>query len=862
MEYEVSIIIPVYNVQFTIENCFLSLQNQTIGFENLEIIFVDDCSTDKSQDIIRAYEKKYENVKAYFSKENSGIAGKPRNIGLNLATANYVMFLDPDDTFNIDACEVLYNKIEETNADIVSGFHSIKTRYNNKEEVFPGLIRNTFTDPKKSMDERNNDVNEFIAKYPEEIYIKSIDDMPSILGNFGLSSKIFRLDVIHSNDISFPEYIPGEDSTFLLNALLCANGIVFVNKLIYSYTTFRNDEGNESVSFQVDIDKNLGRIKAYKLMLDISRKYNKVYEYVHYILHGKLKYFLQSFIIKPEYIPKNDIKLIFKEGYTLFNEVKKGDIELSTNYDKIVTNIVEGNYDRAIELCNELKKVPKNSNGKKSIPFIKDINVAVIMDPFTYNSYSNEFNAIAVEPCNWREKFETENIDLFFCESAFHGISDRNIVNGVAIEDRTYIPWGGKLGINLIHGWDSREPLFEILDYCKEHNIPTIFWNKEDPTSFDNPSYNFIDTALKFDYVFTTDEDIIPRYNARGHNNVYPLLFASQIKLFNPIKTNERSNEVIFAGSWYNQFPDRCKAMRSIFDKILDSNYGLKIYNRESKTTADNRKYPNEYGPFIYPGVSFDKMPLVYKESNFALNINTVTNSHTMFARRVFELMSSNTFVISNYSVGIHELFKDNVLYLDYENSLNIDESKLDKIREENLYNVLQNHTYTNRFKYILNTIGFEFMEVIDKVNIIYIIESVKQLEDIVKDFDSMNYSHKKCIIVSKNKDIQNDLSDKIDDNITILDYNHLYYLSENFTDNDYFIFRDLNEKINEDFLKKALLHYQYLDNTTGIIENDEKYVFNKTHEYSNILFNNVKFDSVIEILLNNRINKLTVYNI
>ena len=54
----------------------------------------------------------------------------------------------------------------------------------------------------------------------------------------------------------------------------------------------------------------------------------------------------------------------------------------------------------------------------------------------------------------------------------------------------------------------------------------------------------------------------------------------------------------------------------------------------------------------------------VYKESEFGLNFNTVTDSNTMFARRVFELMASNTVVLSNYSKGVYRLFKDNVLYM------------------------------------------------------------------------------------------------------------------------------------------------------------------------------------------------------
>ncbi|WP_302290340.1 glycosyltransferase [Methanosphaera stadtmanae] len=858
----ISVIIPVYNVQFTIESCFLSLKNQTIGFENLEIIFVDDCSTDNSPTIIGNYEKKYDNVKAIYSKENSGVAGKPRNMGMNIATAKYVMFLDPDDTFTVDACEVLYNEIEKSKADIVSGLHSKKNKFNNNEEIFPGLIINTFSDPEKSWSDRQGDVDVFKQKYPKHFYMDSIEDKFSVLGNFGLSSKIFNLDFIKSNNISFPEYIPGEDSVFLFNALINANGIAFINKIIYSYTTFR-DGDNKSVSFQVDLDKNLGRIKAYNLMLEISEEKGIVDEYVHYILANKLTYFLKNFIIKPEYIPETDMSCIFDKGYDLFNEVNKRDNGvLSPEFKNIIENIANRNYDETITACYEYKRKYFSNIvkvNKKTIPFAKDMNVAVVLDPFTYNSYSNEFNAIPVEPENWHEKFEREDIDLFFCESAFSGVGEGNLVEGIAVENN-YSPWGGKIGVNLIHGWDSRNQLMDILKYCKEHGIPTIFWNKEDPTSFDNPNYNFIDTALHFDYIFTTDEDSIIRYRARGHENVHVLLFASQINLFNPIST-KRSNDIIFAGSWYNQFENRCKTMCDFFDKVINSKYGLKIYNRASDSTAENRMFPAKYDPFIYPKVSFDKMPSVYKESKMALNINTVTDSHTMFARRVYELMSSNTFILSNYSKGIYELFKDNVIYLDRIDSLDLSEEEISKICEENLYDVLQNHTYSNRFKYILNCIGFKYKESIEEVNIIYKAENDDEIDEIIADFNSIDYYYKNCFILSKNVNLKKSVENK-DNNITFMDYENIYFLSENSSDENYFLFRNMDNKINSDFIKKALLHYKYLENNIGIKENNEKYVFNKTREYEDTLFNMSQFDNIIEVLLKYRINKFSVYNI
>ena len=109
--YKISIIIPVFNVEDYIDNAFQSIYNQTFNFEDIEIIFIDDNSTDNSLEIIEKYAKKYRNVISIHLDTNSGTAGKPRNIGMSHATADYIMFLDPDDLFTDDACEILYDEI-------------------------------------------------------------------------------------------------------------------------------------------------------------------------------------------------------------------------------------------------------------------------------------------------------------------------------------------------------------------------------------------------------------------------------------------------------------------------------------------------------------------------------------------------------------------------------------------------------------------------------------------------------------------------------------------------------------------------------------------------------------------------------
>ena len=108
---EISIIIPCYNVEKYLMRCFLSLKNQTIGIENLELIFVDDASTDDTWDIIQKIENKYsQNVIAVHCDEN-GRQGRARNIGMTYATAEYIGFVDSDDWVEPNMFEILLDEM-------------------------------------------------------------------------------------------------------------------------------------------------------------------------------------------------------------------------------------------------------------------------------------------------------------------------------------------------------------------------------------------------------------------------------------------------------------------------------------------------------------------------------------------------------------------------------------------------------------------------------------------------------------------------------------------------------------------------------------------------------------------------------
>lgn len=357
MSYKISVIIPIFNVEFYIERCLFSLINQSIGFENLEVILVDDVSNDRTDYIIEKYVSKYDNIKYKILDENSGAAGKPRNAGIELASADYIMFLDPDDFFTKNACGRLYDIISRENVDIVSGGHAHKG--DNKEYVpFPKLWMSTLTDPGESIEVREQLARQMFKDNDCEIRIDSLDERGSIITNFGLSSKIFNRKFIIDNDIDFPVNIPAEDSFFLFKSFISAKGIIFINDIIYCYDDNRDDEGNASLTHQYNVEGNRNRLYSYRMMLDISKSKDKEDIFVYYLLNGKLTYFIDEFLVK-SLISKEDIEKSIEGYHDLFKMVVKHDCiikkELVPFFEKISRDEVDEGIDYLISCRRWLK---------------------------------------------------------------------------------------------------------------------------------------------------------------------------------------------------------------------------------------------------------------------------------------------------------------------------------------------------------------------------------------------------------------------------------------------------------------------------------------------------------------------------
>lgn len=344
-------------------------------------------------------------------------------------------------------------------------------------------------------------------------------------------------------------------------------------------------------------------------------------------------------------------------------------------------------------------------------PRSSQVRVATILDAFSANSFEGAFTGIPLLPKSWRDQLATDQPQIFLCESAWTGA------------DMKQRPWSGRIHASNRVAHENRTVLLDILAYCRQKGIVTVFWNKEDPTHYGDRAHDFVRTATEFDHVFTSAQECVAHYKADyGLTHVHALPFATNPRLFPPVETHTRSDSVTFAGGWYAHHEARCADMHRIFGKLISSGLKVEIYDRFHGATDPKHIWPQAYLPFLRPAVPHADIARIYKAGRFALNINTVTHSRTMFARRVFELMSSHTLVLSNHSVGIEEMFGRDVVFCDREperlKKLGSDE--IDAMRERNLNLVLSQHTYRHRWEQILRQIAHPFQPAQETLTIVW----------------------------------------------------------------------------------------------------------------------------------------------
>ena len=362
---------------------------------------------------------------------------------------------------------------------------------------------------------------------------------------------------------------------------------------------------------------------------------------------------------------------------------------------------------------------------------LRQLKVACIMDEFTFNSYQPECTLQQLTPEHWKAELEAFQPELLFIESAWRGKNEL---------------WGNKVG-------HTSQELQGIVAWCQAKKIPTVFWNKEDPIHFET----FLTTARLFDYVFTTDIDCIHRYKAvLGHNHVYLLPFACQPATNNPIETYERKDAFCFAGAYYVRYPERTHDLGN-FVRTLPNFRPLEIYDRNFGKNDPNYKFPSEYQSFIVGTLPFNQIDKAYKGYRYAINLNSIKQSQSMFARRVFELLASNTVTVSNFSRGVRLLFGDLVITTDSGNEMvhqlnkmANNETQSRKLRLAALRKVMQEHTYEHRMAYIVSKITGHTQNIpLPTIVVFAFVNTDTELDNILYYYQQQRYVHRRLLVVT-----------------------------------------------------------------------------------------------------------------
>lgn len=274
--------------------------------------------------------------------------------------------------------------------------------------------------------------------------------------------------------------------------------------------------------------------------------------------------------------------------------------------------------------------------------------VAVVLDDFSMMAFGPEWDCVPLSPKTWKEQLAEHPVDLLFVESAWGGPNKS---------------WAGKIA-----GQDHAQGsvLSELTIWCRHGDIPTVFWNKEDPPHYDD----FLGAAKLFDYVFTSDANKLEAY-ARdlGHDRVAVLAFAAQPVLHNPIrpKFGWHERDVAFGGMYFTEkYPERREQLDLLLTAALDASAsmdtGLEIFSRQMGGEP-KYQFPEPFGSRVVGSLDYPEMLTAYKAYKTFLNVNSVVDSPTMCSRRIFEIIASGSNVVTTPSPAVGSYFEPDEIF-------------------------------------------------------------------------------------------------------------------------------------------------------------------------------------------------------
>lgn len=384
-------------------------------------------------------------------------------------------------------------------------------------------------------------------------------------------------------------------------------------------------------------------------------------------------------------------------------------------------NHKKGYYD---EIQEQIKQLPE-SNGSRYYKKL-DLQIGIIADEFLFKSLEDaaDFHYITYE----NYKNFGDKIDVFILATAWRGL------------DGT---WKG-LGNPKIK--KIRDRIRSIIGFYRNKHIPIVFYSKEDPVNYQY----YIDLAQQADHIFTTCQEVLDDYrrDCPSAKTFDVLEFGVNPIYHNPIGTRMfRRQDILFAGSWYHKYPSRQHDSRILFDGVLNADRELTIIDRNFSLQLPAHFYPKEYVPYVVPETDHKTLQKIHKMYDFTLNLNSVKDSNTMFANRVYELQAMGTVVLSNYSIGINSKYPNVFLapskeeLTGYLNSLSAKE--IYELQMHGVRKVLNGETAFDRVNKIAGITGLEKYEFNKKVLVV----AQEDTSEMREQFNRQSYKYKTFIL-------------------------------------------------------------------------------------------------------------------
>lgn len=359
------------------------------------------------------------------------------------------------------------------------------------------------------------------------------------------------------------------------------------------------------------------------------------------------------------------------------------------------------------------------------IPARTDIRVGVILDDFSLAGFAWEFDCIPLMP--GMDIGELAGLNMILIESA----------------------WAGNNGVWQHQLMGTKGPSSEvrrIILAAQERKIPVILWNKEDPPHYSD----FLSLARLCNFVFTTDENMLPRYRADlGHDRVAALPFAAQPRIHNPVRPRHgwHARDIAFAGMYFrHKYPERRQQMDFLLGGALlagqSRGHGLEIFSRYLKANPDYQ-FPGGFGKKVVGSLSYMQMLTAYKAYKIFLNVNSVVDSPTMCSRRVFEMTAAGATVVSTASPALERLFPGGEIpvvrsALEAENTISVlldNPDYADRLLHLAQRRIWREHTYSHRAAAVLKAVRPDLVERVPRQKISLLVCSIRpdQLDHVIE---------------------------------------------------------------------------------------------------------------------------------